>query len=215
MTTLIHLVRHAESEHNINNDKHQHDPSLTERGFQQALQLHEDFPYHDRVAMVFTSPMRRTLQTALGGFGAILDKSSAKPGNYPGIENGARLIVYPDIQPRDDLPSETGSGRENLEKEFPGIDFSPLYPSWPKKDGLYENDNAHREETALRIKKHLAELSKNLEGEQRRDIVFVTHGFMKESITGRDRSDWPRASWKSYKLMANGKDDFTLQLFDS
>jgi broad specificity phosphatase PhoE len=212
MPTLIHLVRHGESEHNVTKDRNQRDPSLTKRGYEQASQLNKSFPRQDQVALVLTSPLRRAIQTAVTGFGTILDKSSPRPEGSSGIEKGARLEMYPDIQPGDDLPSETGSDREILEKEFPGLDFSPLYPSWPSKRD--KSDKSAGKETGKRVRRHLATLSKDLEGKERCDIVLVTHGFVKEILSGRDRSDWPRAGWKSYVLKPNGEDDFTLELVD-
>jgi broad specificity phosphatase PhoE len=214
MTTVIHLVRHAESEHNITKDSSHHDPSLTENGFQQAIKLRETFPYTDRVAIIFTSPLRRAVQTALGGFESILDRSASKPDNSPGIENGAKLIIYPDIQPRDNRPCDSGSDREILEREFAGLDFSPLYSSWPKKNGIYEDNDVAIKERGRRVRQHLAMLSKDLEGNDRNDIVLVTHGVVKEVLSGKDRSDWPRAGWKSYVLQANG-DDFRLELVET
>jgi broad specificity phosphatase PhoE len=209
MPVLIHLVRHGESEHNVTKDRSQYDPSLTKRGFEQASQLNKDFPRQDQVALVLTSPLRRAVQTALAGFGTILDKSSPRPEGNPGIEKGAMLEIYPDIQPGDNLPSETGSDREILEKEFPGLDFSTLYPTWPSK--ISPSDNRAGNETGRRVRRHLAALSKDLEGNERSDIVLVTHGFVKEMLSGRDRSDWPRAGWKSYVLKPNGEDDFRLE----
>ncbi|XP_057515484.1 phosphoglycerate mutase-like protein 1 [Amaranthus tricolor] len=77
---VIHLVRHAQGVHNIEGDKNYKaykkleyfDAPLTPLGWQQVDNLHKHV--HDcglikRVELVVTSPLLRTMQTAVGVFG--------------------------------------------------------------------------------------------------------------------------------------------------
>lgn len=42
----LHVIRHAESVHNIGSDKNIPDPELPPKGLQQAKELHDTFPYN-------------------------------------------------------------------------------------------------------------------------------------------------------------------------
>ena len=209
MTTQIHLVRHAESEHNVSKDIYRPDPNLTDTGLQQADELAQTFPHH-RVAIIFTSPLKRTIQTSLGGFGHVLDKTSPRIASSPGIESGARLVVYPDIQPRNARPCDVGSDQEVLEKEFPGLDFSVLSQGWQRKEGLYADEDGVIEERGKRVRKHLALLAAELQGQERRDIALVTHGVVKDILCGKDNNEWPRAKWLTYNVEEDGNGEFKL-----
>ena len=126
MSPVIYLVRHAESEHNISKDFTQRDPPLTASGLAQAVHLAESFPDPASVAVVFTSPLARALQTTTAAFSKIIRKDAAR---------GAQLIIDPDLQERSDLPCDTGSGRTELSKTFPGLDFAGLGDEWFIKQG--------------------------------------------------------------------------------
>jgi broad specificity phosphatase PhoE len=210
MTHQIHLVRHGESEHNVSKDNSHHDPPLTDLGSWQAAQLVTTFPRQDRVAVILTSPLRRAIATAIAGFGHILDKTSPRPESSPGIEAGAKLIVYPDLQPRMDRQSDIGSDRGVLEKEFPGLDFSLLTEGWQKKEGLYADEEAVVEDRARRVRSHLVNILEELEGQTRTDIVLVTHGVVRDILDGSDRSNWARAGWKSYIIRRNAENGYKL-----
>lgn len=50
MAPIIHLVRHAEGHHNVEeNGEKIRDPFLTEKGKQQCQQLCDELPHHDQV----------------------------------------------------------------------------------------------------------------------------------------------------------------------
>jgi broad specificity phosphatase PhoE len=191
MAAQIHLVRHAEAVHNATKDKNIVDPPLTEYGVQQSLLLRQTFPHHDKVGVVLTSPLRRGIQTALGGFGHL-------------AEQGIPLTIYPDIQPRNSKNSDYGTDREVLETEFPALDFSVLNNVWPKRDGIYADEEPAIQESGKRIRKHLAELIQQSEGKEKRDIVLVTHGIVGHFLTGKRGIPWDRAGWLSFTVK---KDD--------
>lgn len=143
MASQIHLVRHAESVHNVTKDFSTPDPPLTELGIEQASQLVDSFPHSSSIGIVITSPLKRAVQTTLAAFPHILDKRSYAPGSNPGgIDGGSKLIVDPDLQERSDLPCDTGSDRVTLEATFPGVDFGVLGTGWQTKEGAYSADDA-------------------------------------------------------------------------
>ncbi|KAF2671955.1 phosphoglycerate mutase [Microthyrium microscopicum] len=203
MEPRIHLVRHAQSEHNVTHDRSQHDPPLTALGEQQISELAEKFPYHDQVAVILTSPLRRTIQTALGGFSHILDRTSPRIGGASGIENGAQFEIYQQVQPTNGMPCNVGSKREILEKEFAGLDFSELSDTWMLKEGFYADTEETVAERGKAVRNHLASLVEKYkaQGGERRDIVLVGHGDTRDYVTGEGKVDWPRAGWASFHLV--------------
>jgi broad specificity phosphatase PhoE len=214
-TQQIHLVRHGESVHNVSKDNAHHDPPLTDLGVWQAGQLVTTFPRQDNVAVILTSPLRRAIATAVIGFGHILDKASPRPETCPGIEAGAKIIVYPDLQPRMDRLCDIGSRQEVLEKEFPGLNFSLLSDGWQKKEGLYAHEDAIVEERAKRVRSHLVDMLKELEGKTRTDIVLVTHGVVRDILDGSERSNWARAGWKSYTIRRDAESGYKLDYIET
>lgn len=68
MTSEVHLVRHAESTHNVSKDMSQLDPGLISLGFEQAIPLTQTFPHAPQIGVILTSPLRRTIQTTLAAF---------------------------------------------------------------------------------------------------------------------------------------------------
>lgn len=82
------------------------DPLLTPAGEKQCEKLREDFPFHSSVELIVASPIRRTIYTALHAFAPVFKKN-------PGL----KLIALPDLQEVSDLPCDSGSDLESLEKE--------------------------------------------------------------------------------------------------
>lgn len=201
-THQIHLVRHAEAIHNATGDKTIIDPPLTAYGQSKASNISSTFPRLDKVALILTSPLRRALQTALAGFSPILSTTSPRPSNVAGIENGAQLLVYPEIQPRTDKPSDVGTEPSILETEFPGLDFSTLNECWPRREGAYADTDAAISARGQRVRDFLAEALEGLEGKERTDIVLVTHGVVR-GFVGGDAEDgpWDWAGCVSYVVV--------------
>ncbi|KAH7302941.1 phosphoglycerate mutase family protein [Stachybotrys elegans] len=198
MSSVIYLVRHAESEHNISKDFTQRDPPLTASGLAQAATLTENFPDTASIAVVLTSPLTRTLQTTTAGFGQVFRKDAA---------GGAQLIVDPDLQERSDLPCDTGSGRAELNKAFPGLDFGDLEHEWFIKEGLYAADDAAVVKRAQRFRERLREIIASLEKDREEDderrrtnVVVVTHGVFMKFLAEDDAIDLPKAGWKAFRM---------------
>ncbi|CAG8887994.1 unnamed protein product [Penicillium egyptiacum] len=200
MAPQIHLVRHAESIHNVSKDFSQLDPGLTPLGFEQARELTQTFPHAPQVGIILTSPLRRAIQTTLAAFSHVLDKRYFDQDSDHGIENGATLILDPDLQERSALPCDTGSTSSTLEQDFPRLDVKDLPEGWQVKEGIYAPEDEAVEERAKRVRSRVAELSDQLKEQQRKDIVIVTHGVFMKFLSGDADIDLPKAGWESYTL---------------
>ena len=211
MASQIHLIRHAESVHNVTKDFSTLDPPLTELGIEQAGQLVQKFTRFSSIGVIITSPLKRAVQTTLAGFPHVLDKRNFLPGsNTGGVDGGAKLIVDPDLQERSELPCDTGSERAVLETAFPGVDFRVLGNNWQAKEGTYSADDAAVEARAKKVRERLAEVAEELKNEQKKDIVVVTHGVFMKFLSGDPTIDLPKAGWSSYSIGQDSAGDIIL-----
>ncbi|KFZ22607.1 hypothetical protein V502_02872 [Pseudogymnoascus sp. VKM F-4520 (FW-2644)] len=176
------------------------DPELTHLGSQQAEILRRKFPYSDKVGLVITSPLRRTIQTTLLAFTNVLDKSYYDEGTGKGIDGGTGLVLDPDLQERSSLPCDTGSDRRALEIAFPSLDFSTLQPGWLSKEGFYSSDDNAVSHRAGKVRGQLRERIIALRDGERRDTVVVTHGVFMKHLSGDPEIDLPKAGWESYTI---------------
>lgn len=172
------------------------------------MHLAESFPDPASVAVVFTSPLARALQTTTAAFSKIIRKDAAR---------GAQLIIDPDLQERSDLPCDTGSGRTKLSKTFPGLDFAGLGDEWFIKQGSYAADNAAVIERAQRFRNKLSKTIASVEENKDKDdtgrranIVVVTHGVFIKFLAEDDAIDLPKAGWKAFRLGNREGGDATL-----
>jgi broad specificity phosphatase PhoE len=200
MEARVHLVRHAESVHNIDKDFTRLDPDLTLAGAQQAKDLGRLFPYSNKVGLIITSPLRRAIQTTLEAFANILDEQYFDETSGKGIQEGVKLLLDPDIQERSSLPCDTGSDRRALQTIFPNLDFSNLHAEWQLKEGLFSADQKAVDDRAKRVRHHLVEQIAALKDSERTDIVIVTHGVFMKHLSGDFEIDLPKAGWKSYAI---------------
>lgn len=67
--------------------------------------LEETFPYQSSIDVIVSSPLRRTLYTALCSF-------------RPAISRGVKVIALPELQETSSVACDTGSELSRLEKEF-------------------------------------------------------------------------------------------------
>ncbi|EYE95232.1 uncharacterized protein EURHEDRAFT_412560 [Aspergillus ruber CBS 135680] len=178
MPPVIHLVRHAQGVHNLTTANHViHDPSLTDLGHEQCRTLRNAFPYHDRIELVTASPLRRTLYTALHSFEPAFEKG-----------DGVKLITLPDVQETSDVPCDTGSDPEVLEREFVEkglpVDLELLEDGWNNKfEGRYKPTNQA-------IKDRARDARRWLKARPEKEIVVVTHGGFLHYLT----EDWEDSS---------------------
>lgn len=181
MPPIIHFVRHAQAYHNLTiNNYSMHDPDLTELGKQQCFDLQRAFPHHDRVTHVVASPIKRALWTALLGFSSTF------------ATRGIRLTALPELQENTDLPCDTGSDKEVLEREFANqpIDLSLVQEGWNDKKGPWAPQSDAISERCKAARVWLRELA----GENDQ-VVVVTHGSLLHTLT-EDWSDFDKHTGK-------------------
>ncbi|EPS34072.1 hypothetical protein POX_a00947 [Penicillium oxalicum] len=184
MAPIIHAVRHAQGVHNLCTANHViHDPLLTNLGHEQCAQLEKTFPRHAQVDLVTASPLRRTLYTALESFAPVFEA-------HPDM----KLIALPDAQETSDVPCDTGSDAEVLEKEFAGkpVDLGLLHDGWNVKEGRY----APR---AKALKERARATRRWLKARPEKEIVLVTHGGYLHYFTEdwEDSSQYQGTGWKN------------------
>ncbi|KAJ6096346.1 Histidine phosphatase superfamily clade-1 [Penicillium sp. IBT 16267x] len=180
MPFRLHLIRHAEGIHNPGHDTTILDPVLTERGIKQSEDLCHNFPFRESVGLVITSPLTRTLHTALVGFQKTLDEKYY--ANNSGVAHGANLLLEPDIQAHSAHPCDTGSDWSVLRSRFPDLSWDLLEqdPAFPDKTGRYVPEREALEHRGNAVQQRLEKQFEGLKGSDRPDIALVTHGgFMK------------------------------------
>jgi broad specificity phosphatase PhoE len=128
-----------------------HDPALTTLGVSQARAVAQRNPsLLTSSALLVSSPLRRTLQTALLAF-------HRNPLPHPGFqENSAK-------------PCDTGSPAARLAKEFPELDFSLVVDGWDSKEGEWAPDETSLAQRAAKMRKWLKDREEN-------EIIVITHG---------------------------------------
>lgn len=67
--------------------------------------LSEKFPYHSSIDLIVSSPLRRSLYTALEVF-------------TPAVSRGVKVIALPKLQETSDIACDTGTEVSELAKEF-------------------------------------------------------------------------------------------------
>jgi broad specificity phosphatase PhoE len=210
MAGKIHIVRHAESKHNVDKNFHQLDPELTDLGQHQSEELGRTFPHSQKIGLILTSPLRRAIQTTLFAFSDILDERYVQKQTAKGDHEGARLILVPEAQERSDLPCDTGSDRPTLEEAFPQLDFADLPEEWRVKKGFYAADDDAVVKRSDRVRSYLAELIEGLAGTDKSDIVLVTHGVFMKFLTGDPSIDLPKAGFSTVVVKKEEGSDWVL-----
>ncbi|KAI1182922.1 histidine phosphatase superfamily [Nemania serpens] len=169
--TLI-LVRHAQAEHNSTKDYSLRDPSLTELGREQCAELRRGLmedPLAQQAELIITSPMRRTIQTALATVDWLIEKGVKIQADAHWQENSAE-------------PCDIGTAVPNVADEFPNVDYSTLDPIWPDKTSQAASAY-HYTRTAI-IARGQAALQRLYERPEK-IILAVSHsGFLRLGVTG-------------------------------
>jgi broad specificity phosphatase PhoE len=128
------------------------DPLLTPFGEQQANSLPQTYPFlfNSPSSLLITSPLRRTIQTALLAF-------QRDPLPHPGFqENSAK-------------PCDTGSSVAILRSEFPDLDFGLVQDGWDSKKGEWAPDERSLATRAGKMRQWLKCRPEN-------EIIVITHG---------------------------------------
>ncbi|KAF4955743.1 hypothetical protein FGADI_4314 [Fusarium gaditjirri] len=120
MPPIIHCVRHGQGVHNLSYANHDlPDPELTPLGEEQAQALTTRFPELANIELIVSSPLQRTIQTALLAFPTKL-------------KAGLQVLAWSEVQEASDLICDTGSPLPDIKARFHGlpVDFSLIEPDW-------------------------------------------------------------------------------------
>ncbi|KMS99617.1 hypothetical protein BVRB_1g021880 [Beta vulgaris subsp. vulgaris] len=198
----LHLVRHAQGFHNVAGEKDHEsylsydylDASLTPRGWEQVdnLQKHvRASGLNKKIELVITSPLTRTIQTAVGVFGAgdCADGINVRPLMVADAGNSSRPAISSFGCPpflavelcREHLgvhPCDKRRSKREYETQFPAIDFSLIEN---EEDILWKEDVRETdEEVAERGMKFL----KWLWNRKEKEIAIVSHsGFLFHTLS--------------------------------
>lgn len=161
------------------------DPILTSTGSDQARALKLSFPYRDRPIIIFSSPLRRALQTALIGFDGLLKPETGK------------VVCFAEAQETGTSPCDTGRALDDLAQFLAEqgvadhVDLRRVPRGWDSKTGEWSERDDAVEVRAQKLLGFLAE-----EVERGSDVVLVTHGFFIHYLI---------EDWDDYAVRGNGK----------
>ncbi|KAK5053769.1 hypothetical protein LTR84_001730 [Exophiala bonariae] len=214
----VFLLRHAESQHNVDKNFERLDPTLTESGTRAAEQLGLTFPESDSVGIVLSSPSQRAIQTAFAVFSKVLDQRYFDPASGNGVEAGAVFIVDPDAQERSALPCDTCSTRESLQQVFPYLDLSTLSDAedapWRSKTGSYSDQDEAVKTRATRLRETLQKMVVSCGKSSRPNVALVTHGVFMKALTNDSSIDLPRPGWAAYRIQKGDDGNVVLAAAD-
>ncbi|OQE10622.1 hypothetical protein PENFLA_c085G10382 [Penicillium flavigenum] len=195
MSPIIHCVRHAQGVHNLSQANHHlPDPELTPLGEEQARALGTRFPELGNIELILSSPLRRTIQTALLAF--------------PSRDKNLQVIAWPELQEASDLVCDTGRDLVEIKAEFEDlpVDFTLVEPGWHIKQGKWAPVADRLLERAQLVRLWLSQRSE-------KEIVVVSHGCFLHFLTGdwvnavnSHATDWGNAEVRSFAF-AHGEDE--------
>ncbi|RAR07985.1 phosphoglycerate mutase family protein [Stemphylium lycopersici] len=182
MPPKIHIVRHAQGEHNATRNYGIRDAVLTEKGKEQCRVLSSAFQHHQEIDVVFASPLRRTIQTAALSFGPVLSREEVPFVLLPALQEVSNIgcdvgmaDTAADLQQI--LPELFAKGE--IDFNINKIDASAVIPGWNSKEGYWAYEK-------LAITKRAAELRNWLYQRPESQILVVTHGAFAHFLT----EDW-------------------------
>ncbi|CAG7868462.1 unnamed protein product [Brassica rapa] len=179
---IIHLLRHGQAEHNVEAEKdrnallspHLFDAPLTDHGHQQVENLRERVVSSGllkRVELVVTSPLLRTMQTAVGVFG--------NEDNQPNMINKPSILALEVARDRNGVrPPDMRRNVSEYQTIFPTIDFSQAYIFFhieSEEDNLWRPDVRESEEEILA---RGLEFMKWLWKRPEKEVAVVSHGIV-------------------------------------
>jgi broad specificity phosphatase PhoE len=215
---IVHVFRHAEGIHNTRRDTTILDPELSPNGLLQARELRDKFPFINQVGIVMTSPLRRTLQTTIEGFGDVLDRVTFLPeSSITGIDDGTRLLLEPNLQAHSARPCDTGSAVPSLREFFPGVSLAGLASDWHIKESVNAPDDESLHKRAHLARQHLIEKFNELakleenSNNPRRDIVIVGHGGFSKYLMQDEDFNVPGATWRTFRVLLSKESDITFE----
>ncbi|KAI0805163.1 phosphoglycerate mutase-like protein [Xylaria sp. FL0064] len=201
MSPLIHVIRHAQALHNVHQDFSIHDPLLTELGHEQCRVAKTQLGNLRQIEMIFCSPLRRTIQTALALF-----------PEY--AEANKRIVLMPDLQEVGSTPSDTGSSREYLESKYGRVlDYSLLTSDWTDKsdDSNYSPQSAGKR--AARTRLFIQAIAQKY-ADKEVNIVVVSHGNYLRLLT-KDEKFFSNVERRTYAFNSTSGDRSETDLLET
>ncbi|KAJ3808108.1 histidine phosphatase superfamily [Lentinula aff. lateritia] len=198
MAKVIHFTRHAQAEHNVDEDYFIPDAPLTPLGRRQAEELYSQTTELQQSAdLLVTSPLKRTLQTTIIGYRGLRARLESQNSPKP-------IVVLSRLQEVNDFPCDTGSSRYELEQndEFAGIDFESLEDDWNSKQG----DSGAVKARARWVRRWLRDRPEQ-------NIVVVAHGDILRQITKTslyEASPWANVEVRKFTFMHDSDDEAKL-----
>ncbi|KAF2962800.1 hypothetical protein GQX73_g10772 [Xylaria multiplex] len=194
MPPTIHIMRHAESEHNVirPDGDNIRDPDLTVPG--RAYAQGVVFPHMANVRVVISSPLRRAVDTALIVFGDLLQEQNAK------------LVVIPELKEAGFRPSNTGSPAQELREEFGyAIQLGFLRDGWWYREASHGVRVAEEvAERARQARVYVRQVANGLNDDDH--IVLVTHrGTVRHLVENAPRLK--NVEFRSYRFANPAGDD--------
>ncbi|KAJ4129115.1 hypothetical protein NW768_007646 [Fusarium equiseti] len=201
MPPIIHCVRHGQGVHNLSYANHDlPDPELTLLGEEQARALTTRFPELANVELIVSSPLQRTIQTALLAFPSKL-------------EGGMQILALAEVQEASELICDTGSPLPDIRAKFNGlpVDFSLVEPDWHVKQGKWAPIAACLLERAKLARRWLSERPES-------EIVVISHGCFLHFLTddwvnavNPQATDWANAEVRSFTLASDKSGGYSLE----
>ncbi|OTB05358.1 hypothetical protein M426DRAFT_21951 [Hypoxylon sp. CI-4A] len=199
MAPTIDIIRHAESQHNVS-IKDVSDPEITNTGTAQCEILRRSYPYSNMVTRVFSSPLKRAIDTAL--------RSTS-----PAIKNRIKFTLLPELQEINCTQSGRGTSRYKLELHYSHehLDTTELTEDWYRKgpDTAFFPDPAKVDERARVSRAMIRQAAKEAvaSGKDDAHIVVVTHGEFAHWLTNdfvgtayKLNTGWANTEWRSYQF---------------
>ena len=206
MSPTVILIRHAQALHNVTDMSTTRnrtlliadvvlqnygipDAQLTELGLRQCKDLQDHLQKHldisDKVELIVSSPLTRTLQTTKGGLQWL-------------IKRGVPVQARGEWQENSDAPCDTGRSVDILRKEFPSFNFDHVGPEWPTKTGRIAF-------TREAVKQRAISCRQWLQARPEKVIAVVSHGaFLRIGISHR----WyANADYRVFDFADDGGDE--------
>ncbi|KAI1752986.1 hypothetical protein F4782DRAFT_530100 [Xylaria castorea] len=198
MPPTIHIVCEAESECVLPNGERLRDPSLTDLGLIQSGIIRDTFPCMSQVRAIFSSPLRRAVQTARYAFEPLLSQGSMQ------------ITLRRNLLGSHGIPNNTGSPWEDLREEFGlDVDLRDLQDGWwfQVTNDIYNFSKYLAEEQARQARVHIREAARRL-GDNDHIVVVSDRLFIGYLIgSGRYIAD---GEYRPYQFpdLFNENDDF-------
>ncbi|CAN9092862.1 unnamed protein product [Alternaria alternata] len=182
MPPKIHIVRHAQGQHNATRDYSIRDALLTTKGKEQCRTLSSAFQYHEEIETVFASPLRRTIQTAALSFGPVLSRKEVPFVLLPALQEVSNIGCDVGIADTADdvqkfLPELFPEGE--IDFDISKVDASVVTAGWNSKQDYWAYEKRA-------ISKRASDLRNWLYQRPEAQVMIVTHGAFAHFLT----EDW-------------------------